>query len=350
LLRFEQEGMATMDVRVSHNDLTALLMGIFRAKGMSAEDAATAADVLVWAELRGVPSHGVVRVPSYLAAMERGKFDPKAQPVLKPLAAAAFLLDCAHASGAVAMMAATKQATEVAARNGIGIGLIRNTTHTGAIGRYAEWAAERGFAAIVISVGIMSMAYHGARVPGLATAPIAIGVPGDRRGPIVLDMATAIAAMGRVRQAMIEGKPLPEGWALDSQGKPTVDPAAAETILPLGGPKGAGLALMFEFLTSVLAGNLDIAGGRRTQDAMVIALNVAAFRPLAAFARDVDALGETIKSLPRFDGIDEILLPGERGNRVAADRRQAGIPIAAKTWKQLSTAADSLAIPVPKTA
>lgn len=337
-----------MDVLVSHDDLMTLLKGIFRAKGMSDEDSVTAADVLVWAELRGVPSHGVVRIPGYIDAIDRGKFDPKARPDLKPLASAAFLLDCARASGAVAMMTATKEATRVAVQAGIGVGLVRNTTHTGAIGRYAEWAAERGFAAIVMSVGIMSMAYHGARVPGLATAPIAIAVPGDESGPIVLDMATAIAAMGRVRQAKIEGKSLPEGWALDADGKPTVNPASVETILPLGGPKGAGLALMFELLTSVLAGDLDIAGGRRTQDAMVIAFNVATFRPLADFIRDVGALGQTIKSLPRLEGVDEILLPGERGHRVADERRRAGIPIATKTWKQLSDAAQSLAIPVPK--
>lgn len=339
-----------MDVRVSHDDLTALLKAIFRVKGMSADDATAAADILVWAELRGVPSHGVVRIPSYLAAMERGKFNPKAVPVLKPLAGAAFLLDCNKASGAVAMMTATKEATRIAAGTGIGVGLVRNTTHTGAIGCYAEWAAERGFAAIIISVGIMSMAYHGGRVPGLATAPIAIAVPGEKRGPILLDMATAIAAMGRVRQYQIAGKPLPEGWALDENGKPTTNADEVETILPLGGPKGAGLALMFEMLTSVLAGNLDIAGGRATQDAMVIALNVAAFRPLADFIRDADALGETIKAMPRLGGVDEILLPGERGARARDNHLKSGISITPKTWKQLVAAAESLGIGVPKTA
>jgi ureidoglycolate dehydrogenase (NAD+) len=339
-----------MDVRVSHKNLETMLVAIFRAKGMSAEDAATAADVLVWAELRGVPSHGAVRVPNYLTAIDKGKFNPTAKPVVKPLAGAAVLLDCDRASGAVAMMSATSEATAIAARNGIGVALVRNTTHTGAIGCYAEWAAERGFAAIIISVGIMSMAYHGARVPGLATAPIAIAVPGNKRGPILLDMATAIAAMGRVRQLQLAGKPLPEGWALDEAGKPTTDADEVETILPLGGPKGAGLALMFELLTSVLAGNLDLAGGRSTQDAMVIALNVAAFRPLADFIRDADALGETIKTMPRLDGVDEILLPGERGARERGRLLKADIPIAAKTWKQLTDAAQLLGVAVPKTA
>jgi ureidoglycolate dehydrogenase (NAD+) len=339
-----------MDVRVSHDDLKALLVAIFRAKGMSADDAATAADVLVWAELRGVPSHGVVRIPSYLAAMERGKFNPTAKLKVKPLAGAAVLLDCDRGSGAVAMTAATREATTLASRNGIGVALVRNTTHTGAVGCYAEWAAQHGFIAIIVSVGIMSMAYYGARVPGLATAPIAIAVPGDKRGPVLLDMATAIAAMGRVRQLQIAGKPLPEGWALDEDGKPTTNADDVETILPLGGPKGAGLALMFEMLSSVLAGDLDIAGGRGTQDAMVIALNVATFRPLADFIRDADALGETIKAMPRLDGVDEILLPGERGARERSDHLRTGIPIVPKTWKQLSAAAESLGIAMPKTA
>ena len=175
-----------------------------------------------------------------------------------------------------------------------------------------------------------------------------IGVPGHKHGVLVLDMATAIAAMGRVRQALTEGKSLPEGWALDADGAPTRDAAAAEIILPVGGPKGSGLALMFEFLTAVLAGNLDIAGGRKKQNAMVIAVDVAKFRPLADFIRDGDALADTIKGLPRMAGVDEILLPGERGRKLAAERRRTGIPIVAKTWKQLAEAAGSLGVAVPK--
>lgn len=340
--------MASTDILVSHQNLERFVTDVFRTKGMRDDDAAVAADVLVWAELRGIPSHGVARLPRYMGAIERGRFDLTACPEIKKLAASAFLLNCAYASGAVTMMRATAEAVKIAESNGIAVGLVRQTTHTGAIGRYAEWAAERGCASIIISVGIPAMAYTGARVPSVATAPIAIGVPGDTRGPIVLDMATATVAMGRIRQALTEGKSIPEGWALDSDGKPTVDPAKAETVLPLGGPKGAGLALMFEFLTAALGADLTLSPKRREQNAMVIAINVTTFRPLADFTADVGGLADLIKGLPRLDGVDEILLPGERSKRTVSQRRAAGIPIAAKTWKQLGTLADALGLTLPK--
>ncbi|MGE5539253.1 MAG: Ldh family oxidoreductase [Gemmatimonas sp.] len=338
--------MAGTGVRISEQDLRRFVSDVFRAKGMRAEDAETVADVLVWADLRGVSSHGVSRIPSYLAAIERGRFVADARPKLEPLAPAAFRLDCGYAAGAVSMMQAIAEAVALAGRTGIAVGLVRQTTHTGAVGRYAEWAASRGYAAIVIAVGMANMAYHGARVPTVATSPIAIGVPGGERGPIVLDMATAIAASGRVRQALAEGKPLPEGWALDDQGNPTTDAANAAIMLALGGPKGSGLSLMFEFLTAVLGANLDLKS-RRQQNAMVIAIDVAKFRPVADFVADVRALGDSIKSSPRLDGVDEILLPGERGGRTAARQRKDGVPVSAKTWRELSAIAASLGITLP---
>ncbi|HTI85065.1 MAG TPA: Ldh family oxidoreductase [Alphaproteobacteria bacterium] len=337
--------MAGAGIRVSEPELRRFVTEVFRAKGMRPDDAATVADILVWADLRGVGSHGVSRIPSYLGAMEHGRFVVDARPKLEPLAPAAFRLDCGYASGAVAMMQATAEAVALAGRTGIAVGLVRQTTHTGAVGRYAEWAAERGYAAIVFAVGMAAMAYHGTRVPNVSTAPIAIGVPGDK-GPIVLDMATAIAAGGRVRQLLAEGKPLPEGWALDADGNPTTDAAKAETMLSLGGPKGSGLALMFEFLTAVLGDNLDLKN-RRQQNAMVIAIDVAKFRPVAEFVADARALGEAIRSAPRAAGTDEVLLPGERGGRVAARQKREGIPVPAKTWRELSAIAETLGIKPP---
>jgi ureidoglycolate dehydrogenase (NAD+) len=339
--------MASAGIRVSESELRRFVAAVFEAKGMRPDDAATVADVLVWADLRGVSSHGVSRIPSYLAAMERGRFVADARPKLESLSPSAFRLDCGYAAGAVSMMRATVEAVELAARTGIALGLVRQTTHTGAVGRYAEWAASRGFAAIVIAVGMANMAYHGTRAPTVATSPIAIGVPGGERGPIVLDMATAVAAGGRVRQAQADGKPLPEGWALDADGNPTTDPVRAAIMLALGGPKGSGLSLMFEFLTAVLGTNLDLKG-RRQQNAMVIAIDIGKFRPVADFVADARALGDLIKAAPRLEGTDEILLPGERGGRIAARQRHDGIPVGAKTWRELSAIAGTLGLEAPK--
>jgi ureidoglycolate dehydrogenase (NAD+) len=230
---------------------------------------------------------------------------------------------------------------------------VRETTHTGAIGRYAEWAAERGFVAIIAASGQPLMAYHGARVRSLSTSPLAIAVPGGG-GPIILDMATSIAALGRISQARQRGEALPEGWALAEDGKPTTDPAKASIPLPVGGPKGSGLSLMFELLAGVLSGTPVLARAlgpeqrrRHIQNAMAIVIDVAVFRILADFCADADALAEVIRGLPRREGFDEILLPGDRSRRTEQVRRKEGIPVSPQTWDALERIAVAAGIALP---
>jgi ureidoglycolate dehydrogenase (NAD+) len=237
---------------VGADELGRYIRDVLVAYGASAPDAQTVADGLVWANLRGVDGHGVTRLPRYLKIIARGEIDPKAQPKLTLDRAACFVLDCGHGFGPVAAMQAAAIAVEHAKTAGVCYGLIRETTHTGAIGRYAQWIAERGCAAIVMGAGPALMAYHGARVASMATSPIAIAVPSGN-GAIVLDMATSMISNGKMIQARANGEALPPGSVLTADGEPTTDPRKAEILLPLGGPKGSGLGLMFEMLTSVLA-------------------------------------------------------------------------------------------------
>jgi ureidoglycolate dehydrogenase (NAD+) len=342
------------DIRIHHAELLRFITDIFVAQGMTAADAATVADVLVWANLRGVDSHGAMRIPSYLDYIRRGEVDPRAQPKLRPLMGATVMLDCARSAGPVGMMKAAAHAIEIADTLGVGVALLSDTTHTGAIGRYAQWIAERGYAAIVIVTGPPFMAYHGAKVTSLGTCPLAIGIPGAGEEPLLLDMATSVTAAGRIREAAAQGKPIPAGAAIDADGKPTTDASKAATLLPLGGPKGSGLSLLFECLTGILAGTpiLTARAGltaRRPaqQNALVIAFNVANFRPLADYRHDVGLLAQLVKGLPRQDGVDELLLPGERGGRELRLRRSKGIPLAQKLWRELGEIAQSLRLPPP---
>jgi ureidoglycolate dehydrogenase (NAD+) len=344
------------DTRVDHAELLRFFKAVFTAKGMSDPDAAIVADVLVWANLRGVDSHGAIRLASYLDQIRKGEFDPKARPHIRPLLPATFLLECARAAGPVCMMQAASQAIETAKQFGVGVGLVSDTGHTGAVGRYAQWIAERGLAAIVMVAGPLFMAYHGAKVTSLGTSPIAIGIPApDGHDPLVLDMATSVAAAGRIRQAAAEGRSIPAGAAIDAEGKLTTDPTRAATLLPLGGAKGSGLSLLFECLTGVMAGTpiiTTLAGltgpHLPLQNAMVIALNVANFRPLADYRRDVGLLIEVIKGLPRREGFDELLLPGERGGRESELRRSNGIPLAPKLWRELNDIAKAVGVAPPQ--
>jgi ureidoglycolate dehydrogenase (NAD+) len=347
------------DIRVDQAELLRFCTDLFAAKGMSKADAAIVADMLVWANLRGVDSHGAMRIPSYLDQIRKGEFDPKAQPTLRQLLPATFMLDCARAAGPVCMMQAATHAIGIADTFGVGVGLVSDTTHTGAVGRYAQWIAERGYAALVMVAGPLFMAYHGAKVTSLATSPIAIGIPGADHGPdsepLVLDMATSVTAAGRIRQAAAEGKPVQEGAIIDADGKPTTDATKAATLLSLGGAKGSGLSLLFECLTGVMAGTpiittlAGLTGPKLAlQNAMVIVFNIANFRPLADYRRDVGLLTEVVKGLPRRDGFDELLLPGERGGREAQLRRRDGIPISAKLWRELGEIAQANAIVPPQ--
>ena len=185
------------DIRVDHDELFRFFVAVFTAKGMRPADAETLAEMLVWANLRGVDSHGAMRVPDYMNQIKKGTFDPAAQPQLRPLMPATFMIECARAAGPVCMMLAAAHAIERAETFGVGVGLLSDTAHTGAVGRYAHWIAERGFAAIVMVAGPPFMAYHGAKVTSLGTSPIAIGIPGpEERDPLVLDMATSMTAAG----------------------------------------------------------------------------------------------------------------------------------------------------------
>jgi ureidoglycolate dehydrogenase (NAD+) len=179
-------------ILIGHDELGRFIREVLIANGARAKDAAIVAEGLVWANLRGGDGHGVSRLPRYLNIIAHGEIDTKAEPTLSHDRAATFVLDCHHGFGPVAVMQAAALAVERAKKAGVCFGLVRETTHTGAIGRYAQWIAEQGCAAILMGAGPTLMAYHGTRVASLSTSPIAIAVPSGN-GPILLDMASPTA-------------------------------------------------------------------------------------------------------------------------------------------------------------
>jgi len=307
--------------------------GIFRAEGLSEEHAQTVAKVLVFANLRGMDTHGVLRVPSYVRFIRVGDLNPRPAMAARSETPACVLLEADRAAGPVAMQKAMELAIDKARQAGAGVCLVRATTHTGALGYYTHMAAQRGMAAIAFSSSTANMAYHGARAAGVSTAPLALAVPGEH-GPIALDMASSILSMGKLRQAKRAGTPLEEGQALDKDGNPTTDAGEAAVLLPFGGAKGSGLALLIECMTSLVAGNPLLAealertalGARHRQNGAVIALDLARFVDPGEFRRQAGRLARAIKALPPQPGM-EILLPGERGARAAEQRRRDGIPV-----------------------
>jgi len=333
--------MSRNSILVGHDELGRFIRETLTSAGAREADAAVVAEGLVWANLRGGDGHGVSRLPRYLNILAHGEIDVKAKPRLIHDRGATLVMECDHGFGPVAVMQAAALAVARAKQLGVCFALIRQTTHTGAIGRYAQWIAQQDCAALILGAGPTLMAFHGARVASLSTSPIAIAVPSGN-GPILLDMASSAVANGKILQARNTGEALPAGTVLTAEGEPTTDAKEAETLLPLGGPKGSGLGLMFEMLTSVLAAAPIQARAigpekrdRHTGNTGLLVIDVATFRSLAGFTNDADALTAAIKGLPRQAGFDELMLPGERSQRTEARRRKDGIPIPAKLWEEL---------------
>jgi ureidoglycolate dehydrogenase (NAD+) len=337
--------------RFRPDDLKGYAAALLGAVGYSPEHAERAADILVWANARGAESHGVLRIPRYGEMVETGLIDPKAVPAIVSREGAVAVVEAARAPGPSGMVVAMDTAIGIAAASGIGWCSARNITHAGAVGYFALRAAERGCLGIVMTASGPLMAYHGARVAGLSTNPIAIAVP-TRGVPLLLDMSTSTVALGKILHAKDTGTPIPEGWAIDAEGAPATDPAKVATLTPLGGPKGSGLSLMIEVLASVLVSNPAISdalsGGKGAMNGAALALKVAAFADPDVFAAQVAELAGSLKALPKAPGTDEILMPGERGFRLAAEREATGIPVARGTLDRLAAMGARFGIAPPE--
>lgn len=329
--------------------LEAFVTALFERAGLSAEHAATVARVLVWSNLRGMDSHGVIRTPKYVSWTTSGEMNPRPELKVVMETPAVALVEGDRGPGAVTMTLATRLAAAKAKAVGIGLGVVRGTTHTGAIGYYVRELANEGLVGIATTGSVPNMAYHGARAAGVSTSPLAIAAPGED-APLVVDIATGVVSMGKLMQARRTGEQLAPGLALDKDGQPTTDPNAALNPLPLGGPKGSGFALLVECITSLLVGNPILAAelekktGRHRQNSLIIAIDVARFGEPAAFRREVARLGRAIKGLPPDPDAGGILLPGERGDRIAKQRAVDGIPLPPALHAELNVLAESLGV------
>ena len=340
---------------LSKSDLLAYVSAIFVAAGVGRAMADEWAGILVWANLRGIDSHGVIRIPRYLELLRRKTINSAPNIRVEKRAGAVSIMDADRAPGVIAMARAMEEAIARAREVGVGWCAARNVTHTGAVGYFALMAAEAGMAGIATGASSPMMAYHGARVAGVSSNPLAISVPGKQRRPLLLDMSTGTVAMGKILAARDAGQQVPLGWGIDAEGRDTTDPTKIKTLLPLGGPKGSGLSLLIECLTSVALGNPLVAralidknlADNPVQNGLAIAVDLSVFGDLDTFGSEVDRLGDAITTLPRADGVDRILMPGERSSAVMAEREAKGIPISRGTWKRVVAATEGLGVTPP---
>lgn len=238
-------------------DIVEVLARLFEATGMSRADAELCGDWLADAEASGVTSHGVARVSMYLDALRRGKIAARPRIVVEQPRPGVVLVDGGNGMGAVTGAVAIDHAMAAAATTGIAIATVRRSNHYGAAGYLLRRASIAGFAALTCSNGSPVMAVWGGTEPLLGTNPIAAAFPAAQpRDALAFDMATSVAAFGRIRLAQRNGEAIPNDWAVGRDGSATTDPAVAMqgALLPFGRAKGSALALLVEMLAGVLAG------------------------------------------------------------------------------------------------
>src|SRR6478752_1844866 len=348
--------MAQDALRIGQAELTAFVSTVFVAIGLSKDDADAWAKMLVWANLRGTDSHGIIRIPRYIDLINAKSINaaPNIRVERKP-GSAAVVLEADRAPSAVALTRAVAEAIAAARDVGVGWCAARHLTHTGAIGYFALQAAEAGCAGIVMSASGPMMIYPGSRVAAVSSNPIAFAIPRKGGAPYLLDFSTGVVANGKIMGAADRGEAIPVGWGVDKDGRDTTDPKAVETLLPLGGAKGAGLSFMIECLTSLLLSNPRIApdleswaiGDDPFLNGTVIAIDIGGCGDPDRFAAEAERMGTAISVLARADGVDKIMLPGERGDAIRAEREASGIPIPRGTWQRIAKAAGAVGVKPP---
>jgi uncharacterized oxidoreductase len=301
-----------------------------------------------------------MRIPSYLDTARKGEVVAGAALTTLQHTPTIFTADGNWGFGQTQAQRLTRTLIEMALNSGLALGTLIRSSHVGRLGEYCEMAADAG----LVSMVMVNTHGHARRVappggiaPRLGTNPLAIGVPAPE-GPLVLDFGTSATAEGKVRVKRIAGELCPDGWLLDCEGKPTNDPTTLYgtppgTILPMGGDqgyKGFGLGLMVEIFAGALSGGVCIREKPINQNGncvFMMLVNPAAVGGREHFAQEVAGLEQFVRSCPRADGVDEILLPGDPERRTLAKRAAQGIPLDDGNWNELVKLAASLKVPVP---
>jgi LDH2 family malate/lactate/ureidoglycolate dehydrogenase len=329
--------MESEEVTVSAAVARGFCQAVLERGGVPMADAFLVADGLIDADLRGVSTHGLVRFPIYVTRLRKGLV--KARPQIRVVRArgATVVLDGDDGFGQVVGAEGMRQAATLAREHGVGLCAIRNGTHLGALAYIAAMALSHQMIGITMSITNPVMAAWGGVVPTLGNNPFAVAVPAGNRPPVILDMACSQVARGNLILASKQGKPIPPTWALDPRGRPTEDPDVGlqGSLMPMGGHKGAGLALVVAILGGLLAGAPfgagcgDIFDMTRPQrfGHLVVAIDIGGCCPLPEFLQAMDAMIRDLKASPRADGVEEIWMPGEMEMRRRVERLRDGFPV-----------------------
>jgi LDH2 family malate/lactate/ureidoglycolate dehydrogenase len=345
-------------LRFAHGALTEYTVAVLGHLNVTASDAREVADNLVLAELRGVDSHGLIRLPVYARRLKAGVV--KARPEIRihaPFPAVA-LVDGDNGLGAVVGARAMEKAIDVARTQGTGFAGVRRSNHFGPAAFYVEKAVRQGYIGCAISNAPPNMAAFGGRVRFLGTNPFAVGIPAGKEPPLVFDASSSVAARGKIIAAAERNAPIPAGWAIDPEGRPTTDARAAlaGAVLPFGGAKGSAISFIIDIVSGVYSGaafalHLNTLDNLKTEQNLghaFFVMRTDLFQPAEEFGRRMDEILGMLKATPPAAGVERVLVPGEIEYRTEARLHEQGIAIPAEVVAQLQALGRECGVEFPE--
>ena len=346
---------SSTSVLLRTDELSAHCTAVLRAAGLGASTADLVADSLVDAEARGISSHGVTRTRIYCERIRRGMLDPDARPVVVAEGPASVHLNARNAIGHVGAQAGIDAAIERARTGAVCVAGVAGSNHCGTLAYFTRQATEHGLVGIAMSTAPPTMVYFGGRTRAVGTNPLCISVPRNGAPPITLDMASSATARGKIILAQQTGTVIPAGWAVDVDGRPTTDAAAAlaGSVLPFAGPKGSGLAMMVDLVCGALVAG--VAGpdiGDMYEDwtrpqrgsHLFLVLDPDGWQGRGAFRNYVSEFAHRVQELPPAEGVDRVLLPGEPEEEARARAEREGVPVAEAVAADLDRLAGELGL------
>lgn len=331
-------------VRIRPNELKLLVTRKMINAGLCEEHASILADVLVHADLRGVSSHGVLRVQHYIRRIKKGGLNTGPKITIRDTGPSSAILDGDNGLGHVIANKAMDYAIQLAKKTGIGFVGIKNSSHCGALSYYVEQAVKSNMIGVAMSHTDSIVLPFGGTKPFFGTNPMAFGFPVKKHKPIIFDMATSKAALGKIIKAKEKGEKIPSDWGTNEKGEPVTDPEKVEYLLPLGGPKGYGLALSVDVLSGILTGSnfgpriVTMYGEYhkyRKLGHLVLAIDPGIFISTDVYMNQVDSMIDEIHNVPSADGFDSVMVPGEPEQILEEKNIKYGVPIMKTVYEYL---------------
>lgn len=314
--------------------------------GVVEDHAAIVADVLVHANLRGVDSHGVLRMEHYVEKVRQGGIKSQAVMTVRHTGSSSSIVDADDGFGQVAAKIGMQEAMRLAKTSGIGAVSIINSSHCGALSYFAQMAADERFIGMVMTNTDKLVVPFGGKSAYFGTNPLAFGFPAGNRPSIILDMATSSVAYGKILEALHLNKSIPDSWAVDASGQPTTNPDHFAALLPFGGPKGYGLAMVIDIFAGILTGspfgpyilpmyNNDLSLQRKLGHFM-LAIDIGKFTDPEIFIHNIHRMMDDLQRMSPAPGFDSVKLPGEIELQCQKQRTLAGIPLTEDLIRYLS--------------